>query len=634
MPPLSYYILKASTMKFLVLLLFLGLFNSNQSSIRLINAFTPVKIHVLETRNLAGRHHTTNKQYFVVTPNQRNDVSNILLKYRSTDNDEDKSILLKESIGYTDKFNQLLQESLNDPTNGGKNGLRTAVRYLREAIQKQKQHTNNNNDDIDNRINISRKSWDMIFNSIEERTQNAEENTENLRQLKETSESVTFPPESLSRLEMTDMYQVLKDLNQLKLYGAASTNKVPVLSTTTSTFPPPLMMNADTTNRFLPVGGAYDVPPPLLERILGIPMSSLTPKPSNALLWAGAIFAVLEGLISNTFGIPLELLVISTLLFVSIDRLFINGAIIETCFKLLTPGMQQKVTRHEAGHFLIAYLLGCPVEGIVLSAWGALQDKRFYNRAVSAGTSFYDPELSYQMNNMGRQQSSQSSSNKQNGITRSSIDRYSIIVMAGIAAEADHYGRADGGAGDEMALVVFLSQLASNNNLRNWNNNQLNGSSSTSSTQWNTESIRNQARWGAMQAVLLLRYYKPSYDALVDALERGGTLGDCIYAIEKAARDNNLVPIQSPTFGYITKNNNNDEMEYQSISDYQKQQQQQQENVVLNVDNNMNNNILSSSSQNIKKEFNQVEAQKTLEEYRIEVQKKLQDVENRLKELQ
>ena len=107
--------------------------------------------------------------------------------------------------------------------------------------------------------------------------------------------------------------------------------------------------------------------------------------------------------------------------------------------------------------------------------------------------------------------------------------------MAGIAAEADNYGRADGGAGDEMSLVAFLSQL-----------------NAGTSGSWNSDTIRNQARWGALQAVLMMREYKPAYDALVDALERGGTLGDCIFAIEKAARDAGLGPVKHPN-GFIVE---------------------------------------------------------------------------------
>ena len=50
----------------------------------------------------------------------------------------------------------------------------------------------------------------------------------------------------------------------------------------------------------------------------------------------------------------------------------------------------------------------------------------------------------------------------------------------------------------------------------------------------------------------MLREYKPAYDALVETLERGGALGDCIYAIEEAARRHNLEPLKQP-LGYIVE---------------------------------------------------------------------------------
>ena len=43
-----------------------------------------------------------------------------------------------------------------------------------------------------------------------------------------------------------------------------------------------------------------------------------------------------------------------------------------------------------------------------------------------------------------------------------------------------------------------------------------------------------------------MREYKPCYDALVDALERGGDLGQCIVAIEEAAKRENKGWLQRP----------------------------------------------------------------------------------------
>jgi hypothetical protein len=268
-------------------------------------------------------------------------------------------------------------------------------------------------------------------------------------------------------------------------------------------------------------------------------MSSLTPRPTNTLLLAGIALAALEFWASSAFAISINLLTFATVSLVLLDRVAANGAVVESLLKVLQPGTQRKVVQHEAGHFLAAYLLGCPVEGVVLSAWAALRDGRFAGRQVSAGTSFYDPQLSEQMNG-GRGR-----------VTRSSVDRYSVIVMAGIAAEADQNGRADGGAGDELALVAFLSQLNAASSSSSPSMYRL-PTASTSPPTWNYDSIRNQARWGAMQGVLLFRRYRPAYEALVDAMERGGSLGDCVYAIEKAARDHNLQPLSGP-LGYIVE---------------------------------------------------------------------------------
>ena len=344
-------------------------------------------------------------------------------------------------------------------------------------------------------MEITRKQWNSVFDAIETRTSEAEENSLNLRKEQEQE----IPLISKTRSEMTDMYTTLKDQGHLKLFGAIDKDN-------------------------LPVGGSHTVRPSMLEEITQMTMKALTPTPSNLLLYAGVGVAFLEGVASVTLGLNLNFLFTMTLLLALADRILLNGAISESFVKILSPETQTKITKHEAGHFLCAYLLGCPVEGYVLSAWGALNDSRFGARGVNAGTSFYDPILS-----------SQISSNK---VGRSSIDRYSIIVMAGIAAEAVEYGRADGGAGDEMALITFLSQLNGGK------------AGSTGTLAWNDITIRNQARWGATQAVMLLREYKVCYDALVDALERGGTLGDCIYAIEKAGRDNNIAPLQKPK-GYI-----------------------------------------------------------------------------------
>ena len=351
-------------------------------------------------------------------------------------------------------------------------------------------------------IEINQKRLVDIFQLIEIKTSEAEENNLNTRLDSGyyNEDELTYPPVSPARMEMTEMYNTLRLAGSLNVFGAAS----------------------DVEN--LPAQGSKLVAPTTLESATGMSMVSLTPKPTNTLLYAGGALAVTEGILSVSTGIDLNFLVATTLLLAFLDKLLVNGAVFESFARVLKPEYSQKILRHEAGHFLCAYLLGCPVEGYVLSSWEALQDTRFGGRStsVSAGTSFFDPELSEQMNGL-------------KPLSRKSIDRYSIIVMGGIAAEALNYGRADGGAGDEMALVRFLSSL-----------NPKAGKAVT----WDSEMIRNQARWGAMQAVLLLKQYSVCYDALVKCLERRGSLGECVYAIENAARNNDLTLPKQP-MGFI-----------------------------------------------------------------------------------
>jgi len=395
------------------------------------------------------------------------------------------------------------------------NDLKRAILELKKRAMS---HTSSTDDDTTD--SMTKDQFLRIFDAIEYRTSQPEENqfilTIQPQQQNQQPPIISYPPVSQARIEMTEMYRVLQSQGILSIFGAVST--------------------AGT----MPIAGSKFVNPSTLESITNMTMASLTPKskdggggPSRVLLIAGVALAFLEGLVSYMYHIDYSLLVLLTLLSALFDRLLLNGAIYEQILKVLWPTYTQQVLRHEAGHFLVSYLLGCPVEGCVLSALAAKDDPRFAIARVTAGTSFFDPDLSDQMNG-------------KKPLTRDSIDKFSVIVMGGIAAEAICYGRADGGAGDEESLVRFLSLVAASA-LTTGTKPQV-GQVQLQPRQpiWNRELIRNQARWGVGQAVMLLTAYKPAYDALVDALERGCKLGECIYAIEKAARDNNLGPLHQP----------------------------------------------------------------------------------------
>lgn len=353
---------------------------------------------------------------------------------------------------------------------------------------------------------LSSSQLKSVFDAIEVATIESDENTVNKRAIEDANinSAVEFRQLDRVRAQMTQLYKLLREEGKLKAFGAIGR------------LPPSALGIPQPEGPIFPTCGSKIITPTLLETITSMEMSNLTPRPTNFLLYGGAILASLEAIVSLIYGINFNFLVVTTLLLALADQILVSGAVFETALRIFRPEMTTRITKHEAGHFLCAYLLGCPVEGCVLSTWAALQDDRFGGRAgsaVSAGTSYYDIDLSEQIAGL-------------KPLTRDSIDRYSVIVMGGIAAEAMEFGAADGGAGDEEALVRFLRSL--------------NPRSSNAVKAWTPEMIRNQARWGATQAVLLMREYKPCYDALVDALERGGNLGQCIVAIEEAAEENGL----------------------------------------------------------------------------------------------
>jgi hypothetical protein len=211
---------------------------------------------------------------------------------------------------------------------------------------------------------------------------------------------------------------------------------------------------------------------------------------------AGLALFFAEFEIGDRLGIdPIFTLIPATLLLFLSDQILYKGAAFESIYQLLNPSHREKIIRHEAGHFLLAYLAGIPVRACVTNAREAM---KYPEISGAAGTVFYDTKL---QNEMSGQK-----------VTRTSINRLSVVLMAGIAAEAMHYERAEGGATDERSLLQFLTTIQ---------------------PPWNILRVQGQARWAALQAILILREHEASYEALVAALQAGDGVGDCVQAIEK-----------------------------------------------------------------------------------------------------
>ena len=225
---------------------------------------------------------------------------------------------------------------------------------------------------------------------------------------------------------------------------------------------------------------------------------------------AGRMFAILGAVVcgaeiaaAKALGLDSpQPLFLATAGLAAFDTIALKGALAESITSAVDSSYADRIVRHEAGHLLLAYLCGLPVQGCVLSAREALAGEGSGAAALNgaAGTAFFDPELN--------------AAARRGRITRSVIDRYCIVVMGGIAAEAVSYGSAEGGKDDETALISFLQD-----------------------TVGFTGDVLVQARMSALNGVILLRRHRAEFERLVKVLERdrATSIGAAVLSIDDVA---------------------------------------------------------------------------------------------------
>lgn len=235
-----------------------------------------------------------------------------------------------------------------------------------------------------------------------------------------------------------------------------------------------------------------------LTREIDFPISALTPNRSSVLGWQLAgVFAV-SSVVTTTRLLGIEALARPILVafgaFIGVDQLFLRGAMFESVYRAILPRYVEKVLKHETGHLLVAYLLGLPIRGYVLSAADALKARI----PGQAGTLFFDGSLADEAMR-GR-------------ITSKTISRHSMVLMAGISSEAMCFQEAEGGASDVTALLNLLTSIS-----------------------WTPDQVQSEARWAVLQSVKLLRHNLSAFEALAEAMKENRPLGDCIDCIERLA---------------------------------------------------------------------------------------------------
>ncbi|MCA1995112.1 MAG: ATP-dependent Zn protease, partial [Coleofasciculus sp. S288] len=153
---------------------------------------------------------------------------------------------------------------------------------------------------------------------------------------------------------------------------------------------------------------------------------------------------------------------------------------------------RDRILRHEAGHFLVAYFLGIPITGYTLTAWEAFKQKQPGLGGVTFDTQALSPDT-LTVSNM-----------------QLAFERFCTVWMAGIAAETIVYGSAEGGTEDRQKLreaLTLVGRPASEASLKE--------------------------RWAVRQARTIIEEYWASYEALIAAMERRASVAECCQVIQE-----------------------------------------------------------------------------------------------------
>lgn len=186
----------------------------------------------------------------------------------------------------------------------------------------------------------------------------------------------------------------------------------------------------------------------------------------------------------------------------TLDLVSFNGGIgslvLDTIGHTFSQKYHNRVIQHEAGHFLIAYLVGIFPKGYTLSSFEALKKEGSLN--VQAGTAFVDFEFLEEV-----------STGK---LSATMLNRFSCIALAGVATEYLLFGYAEGGLADINQLDMLLKSLG-----------------------FTQKKVNSQVRWAVLNTILILRRHKEARTMLAEAMSMGRSVGFCIDIVERNVND-------------------------------------------------------------------------------------------------
>ena len=180
----------------------------------------------------------------------------------------------------------------------------------------------------------------------------------------------------------------------------------------------------------------------------------------------------------------------------------VSALVFDTVAQSTSKEYVTRLRRHEAAHFLTAYLIGILPKGYTLSSLDAFKTYGALN--IQAGCAFCDGEFQREV--------------QKGKITSTSLGRFACVAMAGICMEYILFGFAEGGLSDVQQLDGLLRALA-----------------------FSQKKSDSEVRWAVLNTTALLRRHVGVTEKLADAMARGASVGECVTLIETEVQKAELV---------------------------------------------------------------------------------------------
>lgn len=161
---------------------------------------------------------------------------------------------------------------------------------------------------------------------------------------------------------------------------------------------------------------------------------------------------------------------------------------------------KERIIYHEAGHFLTAYLYQIPIIDYTLSPWETMKKKNLGSGGVIFDSSFIPEKKSQDLKEFNLM-----------------IQRFGVVLMAGIAAEKFMYNNSEGGQDDRQNFQEIYSNLT-----------------------LTYSDFQMKQRLAIIQAKTIIEQNKESYLALVEAMKERKSVAECQGIIQSVNRENGV----------------------------------------------------------------------------------------------